>query len=221
MEIKIKVTRFEVIDGKKTGKLLVLSLDPKEMAVYKTDTTLRKNIEERVQRSGVFKFNEMKDLKYDMKEFLTAWRKEVSQAKDDENAEQILLQRANEQRITPARISSLMENEIFVFGSNALGQHMGGAARQAVQQFGAIMGVGHGIQGSSYAINTMSGIPDMKKDIKDFEEYATSHPEQRFLVTAIGCGIAGYTPEQVAPLFKGCRDLSNVTLPEEFWYYIK
>lgn len=221
MEIKIKVTRFEVIDGKKTGKLLVLSLDPKEMAVYKTDTTLRKNIEERVQRSGVFKFNEMKDLKYDMKEFLTAWRKEVSQAKDDENAEQILLQRANEQRITPARISSLMENEIFVFGSNALGQHMGGAARQAVQQFGAIMGVGHGIQGSSYAINTMSGIPDMKKDIKDFEEYATSHPDQRFLVTAIGCGIAGYTPEQVAPLFKGCRDLSNVTLPEEFWYYIK
>lgn len=221
MEIKIKVTRFEVIDGKKTGKLLVLSLDPEEMAVYKTDTTLRKNIEERVQRSGVFKFNEMKDLKYDMKEFLTAWRKEVSQAKDDENAEQILLQRANEQRITPARISSLMENEIFVFGSNALGQHMGGAARQAVQQFGAIMGVGHGIQGSSYAINTMSGIPDMKKDIKDFEEYATSHPEQRFLVTAIGCGIAGYTPEQVAPLFKGCRDISNVTLPEEFWYYIK
>lgn len=221
MEIKIKVTRFEVIDGKKTGKLLVLSLDPKEMAVYKTDTTLRKNIEERVQRSGVFKFNEMKDLKYDMKEFLTAWRKEVSQAKDDENAEQILLQRANEQRITPARISSLMENEIFVFGSNALGQHMGGAARQAVQQFGAIMGVGHGIQGSSYAINTMSGIPDMKKDIKDFEEYATSHPEQRFLVTAIGCGIAGYTPEQVAPLFKGCSDISNVTLPEEFWYYIK
>lgn len=221
MEIKIKVTRFEVIDGKKTGKLLVLSLDPKEMAVYKTDTTLRKNIEERVQRSGVFKFNEVKDLKYDMKEFLTAWRKEVSQAKDDENAEQILLQRANEQRITPARISSLMENEIFVFGSNALGQHMGGAARQAVQQFGAIMGVGHGIQGSSYAINTMSGIPDMKKDIKDFEEYATSHPEQRFLVTAIGCGIAGYTPEQVAPLFKGCRDISNVTLPEEFWYYIK
>lgn len=221
MEIKIKVTRFEVIDGKKTGKLLVLSLDPEEMAIYKTETTLRKHIEERVQRSGVFKFNEMKDLKYDMKEFLTAWRKEVSQAKDDENAEQILLQRANEQRITPARISSLMENEIFVFGSNALGQHMGGAARQAVQQFGAIMGVGHGIQGSSYAINTMSGIPDMKKDIKDFEEYATSHPDQRFLVTAIGCGIAGYTPEQVAPLFKGCRDLSNVTLPEEFWYYIK
>lgn len=221
MEIKIKVTRFEVIDGKKTGKLLVLSLDPEEMAVYKTDTTLRKNIEERVQRSGVFKFNEMKDLKYDMMEFLTAWRKEVSQAKDDENAEQVLLQRANEQRITPARISSLMENEIFVFGSNTLGQHMGGAARQAVQQFGAIMGVGHGIQGSSYAINTMSGIPDMKKDIKDFEEYATSHPEQRFLVTAIGCGIAGYTPKQIAPLFKGCSDISNVALPEEFWYYIK
>lgn len=221
MEIKIKVTRFEVIDGKKTGKLLVLSLDPKEMAIYKTETTLRKNIEERVQRSGVFKFNEMKDLKYDMKEFLTAWRKEVSQAKDDENVEQILLQRANEQRITPARISSLMENEIFVFGSNALGQHMGGAARQAVQQFGAIMGVGHGIQGSSYAINTMSGINDMKKDISAFEDYAIEHPDQRFLVTAIGCGIAGYTPEQVAPLFKGCRDISNVTLPEEFWYYIK
>lgn len=221
MKIEIKVTRFEVIDGKKTGKMLVFSLDPKEMAVYKTDTTLRKYLDELVQRSGVFKFNEMKDLKFNMKEFLTEWRKEVNQIKNDENAKQRLLQRANEQRITPSRITSLKGNEIFVFGSNALGQHMGGAARQAVQQFGAIMGVGHGIQGSSYAINTMSGINDMKEDISAFEDYAIEHPDQRFLVTAIGCGIAGYTPKQIAPLFKGCSDISNVTLPEEFWYYIK
>ena len=60
-------------------------------------------------------------------------------------------------RVTPERINHLESNEVFVFGSNARGLHYGGAARAAVEKFGAIMGQGHGLQGKSYAINSMSG----------------------------------------------------------------
>jgi uncharacterized protein (DUF1810 family) len=106
---------------------------------------------------------------------------------------------------------------VFVFGSNAQGLHYGGAAKVAVEKFGAIMGQGHGLQGKSYAINTMSGIEEMAKDIKNFCEFAKTNPQKLFLVTPIGCGIAGYRPEEVAPLFKECKDLENVSLPSSFW----
>ena len=74
-----------------------------------------------------------------------------------------------------------------------------------------------GMQGKSYAINSMSGIPDMMEDIKCFCEFARTHPEKFFLVTPIGCGIAGYHPEEIAPLFKECKELENVSLPSSFW----
>lgn len=120
-------------------------------------------------------------------------------------------------RITPEMITRLAPNEVFVFGSNLQGLHYGGAARFAVQNFGAIMGQGVGLQGNSYAIPTMSGIEIMDEHIKQFCEFAKANSDKRFLVTPIGCGIAGYSESEVAPLFECCRDLENVTLPASFW----
>lgn len=120
-------------------------------------------------------------------------------------------------RVTPNNIISLEENEVFVFGSNASGMHGGGAAAYAMQYFGAVWGQGEGLQGNSYAIPTMEGIPLMKEAINRFIIFAGEHPELRFLVTRIGCGIAGYSAAQIAPFFKGSIHLENVTLPADFW----
>lgn len=120
-------------------------------------------------------------------------------------------------RITPEMITRLESSEIFVFGSNLQGLHYGGAARAAVNNFGAIMGQGVGLQGQSYAIPTMSGLDVMDQYVKQFCEFAKTHPDMRFLVTPIGCGIAGYSEAEVAPLFECCIDLENVTLPASFW----
>ena len=124
-------------------------------------------------------------------------------------------------RITPSFISSLKSDEIFVFGSNLHGIHAGGAARMAVQHFGAEMGNGVGIQGQSYAIPTMQGgIETIKPYVDDFIKFAKEHTEKKFLVTPIGCGIAGFEPEDIAPLFEAAKDVPNIYLPEEFWDYI-
>ena len=121
-------------------------------------------------------------------------------------------------RITPERISKLNENEIFVFGSNLEGMHGGGAARTARLYFGAKMGIGVGMQGQSYAIPTMQGgVDTISPYVDDFIDYAATHPNMRFLVTAIGCGIAGFEPSDIAPLFAEAKALTNVTLPESFW----
>lgn len=112
------------------------------------------------------------------------------------------------------RITHLEPDEVFVFGSNASGQHGGGAARTAHELFGAVWGEGHGHHGQSYAIDTMSGMATIQDEVATFLEYAREHPELRFLVTEIGCGIAGYTPAQIAPLFAGAP--ANVVLPESF-----
>ena len=120
-------------------------------------------------------------------------------------------------RVSNDRIDHLEENEIFVFGSNASGYHGGGAAAYAMHKFGAIWGQGEGLQGQSYAIPTMEGIAGMSEAIKRFTSFAAEHPELRFLVTRIGCGVAGYSVSQVAPLFKECIPLENVALPSDFW----
>lgn len=120
-------------------------------------------------------------------------------------------------RVTPDHVNALEPNEVFVFGSNAAGFHAGGAAAQAMHHFGAIWGQGEGLQGSSYAIPTMEGLDNMKAAIERFAQYATEHNELRFLVTRIGCGIAGYSAREIAPLFSGCVSLENVTLPSDFW----
>lgn len=114
---------------------------------------------------------------------------------------------------TPDPITELAEHEVFVFGSNADGLHAGGAARAAIA-FGAVWGEGDGLHGQTYAIDTMSGPEAMADAAGRFIRFASDHPELRFLLTPIGCGIAGYLPEHVAPLFRGAPE--NVTLPEGF-----
>ena len=117
--------------------------------------------------------------------------------------------------VTPDYITRLKPNEIFVFGSNLAGFHGGGAARIAYEQFGAEWGVGVGRTGQCYAIPTMQGgVETIRPYVNEFIRYAEHHPELTFLVTRIGCGIAGFTDEQIAPLFAAARDLQNVALPE-------
>lgn len=127
-----------------------------------------------------------------------------------------------ENRNTPSFITTLKDGEVFVFGSNKEGMHGGGAARVAYQKFGAKWGEGVGMTGRCYAIPTMDGSLDIICGyVDDFTEYARSHPELTFLVTRIGCGIAGWTDEQIAPLFREASKLDNVTLPESFWRIIE
>lgn len=115
------------------------------------------------------------------------------------------------------RIESLGENEIFVFGSNLAGMHGGGAARIAFDRFGAEWGVGVGLTGKCYAIPTMhGGVEKIAPYVDEFVDFARSHKEMKFLVTRVGCGIAGFMDEQMAPLFKGAIDLENVLLPRSF-----
>lgn len=121
------------------------------------------------------------------------------------------------QRVTPMQIDSLNEGEIFVFGSNPEGKHMGGAARAAMDRFGAVWGQGEGLQGRSYALPTTCPLAQMQEAVKRFTQCAQQHPELRFLVTRVGCGIAGHRVSDVAPMFKECINLENVTLPADFW----
>lgn len=120
-------------------------------------------------------------------------------------------------KFTPEFITELKENEIFVFGSNLDGMHIGGAARIAHEKFGAIWGQGIGLQGQSYGIPTMhGGVDDIKPYIDEFIKFAKAHEEMMFLVTRIGCGIAGFRDEEIAPLFKECIEMENVMLPRSF-----
>ena len=107
--------------------------------------------------------------------------------------------------------------QIFVFGSNLQGAHAGGAARIAAERFGAIWGQGVGLQGQAYAIPTMQGpVSSIKPYVDEFINFADSHPEYEFLVTRIGCGIAGFKDEQIAPLFKEALKIKNIRLPKAF-----
>ena len=118
---------------------------------------------------------------------------------------------------TPERIESLKPQEIFVFGSNLGGYHGGGAAAIALRKFGAIWGQGVGLQGQSYAIPTMQGgVETIKPYVDEFIAFATEHPELKFYVTRIGCGIAGFRDEEIAPLFAAALERQQVILPESF-----
>lgn len=109
-------------------------------------------------------------------------------------------------RITSDYIKSLEPDEVFVFGSNLQGAHGGGAAAMALMFFGAVWGQGVGMQGQSYAIPTMQGgVETIAPFVDEFIEYAKAHPEKRFLVTEIGCGIAGFSPEEIAPPIQSRR----------------
>ena len=220
MEIQITAIKFETVNGKKTGKSFTFKLDPKKMAVYKTEATLRKKIEEYVAKSGVFKKDELKELKYGMKDFLVEWKKQLPVVEAEELAKLEASPNNPESRITPDHITRLGANEVFVFGSNEQGLHYGGAAKAALENFGAIMGQGNGLQGKSYAIPSMGGLGVMGEYVKEFCEFAKAHPEKRFLVTEIGCGLAGYSISEVAPLFEICRNIDNISLPASFWDFL-
>lgn len=121
-------------------------------------------------------------------------------------------------RIAPDMIDELKDNEIFVFGSNLQGMHGGGAARVAARKFGAVMGQGVGLQGQSYAVPTMQGgVDTIAPYVDEFIEFAAAHPELTFLVTRIGCGIAGFTDDEMAPLFAKSINIPNIHLPLSFW----
>ena len=124
--------------------------------------------------------------------------------------------------VTPELIEELKQNEIFVFGSNLAGRHNGGAARTARKKFGAIQGQGVGLQGQSYAIPTMhGGVEDIQPYVDEFINFAKINNNLHFYVTKIGCGIAGFKIEEIAPLFSKCIDMDNVSLPIEFINSIK
>ncbi len=120
-------------------------------------------------------------------------------------------------RCSPNSIFELKPNEIFVFGSNLRGAHGGGAARVAYEKFGAVWGEGVGLQGQTYAIPTMQGgVETIKPYVDQFIAFAMQNPNLTFLVTRIGCGIAGFTDEEIAPLFKAAMLVDNILLPGSF-----
>lgn len=123
---------------------------------------------------------------------------------------------------TPDNITKVAENEVFVFGSNESGRHGKGAAKQALS-FGAKWGQAEGLQGKTYGIPTKDhsirrtlSIEEIKPYVDRFIQCAKDHPELTFLVTEIGCGLAGLKPKDVAPLFEGVIQLPNVKLPKRF-----
>ncbi len=122
-----------------------------------------------------------------------------------------------EREFTPDNIRKLQPREVFVFGSNLAGMHGGGAAMVALRRFGAKMGQGEGLQGQSYAIPTMQGgVETIAPYVDRFVAFAKEHPELKFYVTRIGCGIAGFADSEIAPLFREALPLSNVVLPKTF-----
>ena len=126
---------------------------------------------------------------------------------------------------TSPDIKTLEKNQIFVFGSNYAGQHGKGAALLAMRKFGARRGQGMGLMGQSYGIATKGhrldvlSLREIEVQCDRFKRYALAHPEFEFLVTEIGCGLAGYRPKDIAPFFVDSP--SNVVLPEAFWKVIK
>ena len=119
-----------------------------------------------------------------------------------------------QKRVTPERITELGENEVFVFGSNLAGAHGGGAALLAYRKCGAIWGQGVGLQGQSYGIPTMhGGVDAIKPYVDEFIEFAKTRPDLTFLVTRVGCGIAGFTNEEISPLFAKAHEVENIVLP--------
>lgn len=118
---------------------------------------------------------------------------------------------------TPEFITELQSTEIFVFGSNIRGMHGGGAAYVANRKFGAEWGVGEGLTGQCYALPTMEGGVDyIAGKVQNFLSCVKAHPELKFYVTKIACGIAGFTIEEIGPLFVDAISMENVILPQEF-----
>lgn len=123
-------------------------------------------------------------------------------------------------RITPEWVTTLKDNEIFVFGCRNSGRHFDGASNFALNHFGAVMGQREGRQGQSYAIPTIGGtigLNEIRKSVDTFTKYATEYPKLHFLVTPIGCGGGCCKVWEIAPMFRKASKLPNVSLPRDFW----
>jgi lantibiotic modifying enzyme len=125
-------------------------------------------------------------------------------------------------KIASSNIFSLEDNQIFVFGSNLSGRHGLGAAKTAMK-WGAKYGQAEGLQGQTYAIPTVNKLITKKLPLHEIEtyvnnfiEFAKDNPDKDFLVTQIGCGLAGYYPTEIAPFFKKAVGIKNIHLPIEF-----
>jgi len=130
-------------------------------------------------------------------------------------------------RITSNNITELKENEIFVFGSNESGRHGKGAAKTAMK-WGAKYGQAKGLQGKTYGIPTVNSSISNKLSLNRIDLYlqlfyqdCVKYPNLIFLVTEIGCGLAGWTVKDIAPLFDEFVELENIHLPKSFWNIIK
>ena len=124
-------------------------------------------------------------------------------------------------RFCPEKVEQMSNCEIFVFGSNIEGMHMGGAARVAYEKFGAEWGVGDGQTGRCYAIPTMhGGLEDIRPYAKKFIAYAKAHPMKRFLLTRVGCGIAGFKDSDMAQLFEDALEVPNIAYPRQWLPYM-
>jgi hypothetical protein len=130
-------------------------------------------------------------------------------------------------RIRPENITKLPEKHIFVFGSNLSGRHGKGAAKTALT-WGAKWGQASGLQGRTWGIPTKDqtirrtlSIDEIKPFVDQFIEFAKKNPNLIFLVTEIGCGLAGLKPKDITPLFQMAKDIENIHLPHRFWRLIK
>ena len=213
-------TGLEVKHLKQFGAFTAVERDPRERVITIAYYSLTHKQEVKgcddAAKAQWFPIDELPPLAFDHDLIL---RKAIEQLKKDFRCDSItaIAQRL-QHRISPARIDQLQANEIFVFGSNLSGSHGGGAAWLAYQKFGAIMGQGVGLQGQSYGIPTMHGGPDaILPYVEEFIEFAKQHPELKFLVTRIGCGIAGFTTQEMAPLFVCAVEVDNIYLPADFW----
>ena len=128
------------------------------------------------------------------------------------------------ERTTPEIIKTISENEVFIFGSNLSGRHGKGAAKTALG-WGAKWGQAKGLQGRTYGIPTKDAsirrtltIEEIKPFVDEFIEFAKANENLIFLVTAIGCGLAGLKPKEIAPLFKEAVNVDNIYLPARFWH---
>ncbi|WP_157142797.1 A1S_2505 family phage non-structural protein [Brachyspira pilosicoli] len=130
-------------------------------------------------------------------------------------------------RVSAKHIDKLEDDEVFVFGSNTEGMHARGAARMAMN-WGAVYGKDFGLQGKTFAIPTVDytrsgkmSIDEIKKYVDEFLDFTIKNKDKKFLVTEIGCGIAGFKVSEIAPLFRKALEYSNVYLPERFINYLK
>jgi hypothetical protein len=130
-------------------------------------------------------------------------------------------------RVTPDNITELKDHEVFVFGSNESGRHGKGAAKTAMK-WGAKYGQAKGLQGKTYGIPTVNAsisnklaLSKIEKYVSEFIKDAQEMEDKIFLVTEVGCGLAGHTVKDIAPLFRDAVHVENIHLPRKFWRVLK